>query len=88
VWEVSSYRVNAIDVSWFQLCHVFSGFFVEVVQARLAAQTYFLALMREDMGFSHTVEFLTGDDAGVERVRTGIRRFAARSQAEAEEKEY
>lgn len=42
--------------------------------------------MREDMGFTHAVEFLTGDDAGGERVGAGIRGFATGSEPEAEEK--
>ena len=41
--------------------------------------------MGEDMRFAHAVEFLTGDDAGCERVGTGIRGLAAGSETEAEE---
>jgi hypothetical protein len=85
VWETSSYRINAIIGSWFQLCHVFGGFLVEIIEARFAAQAHFCALMREDMGFSHAVEFLTGDDASGERVGAGIRGFATGGETEAEE---
>jgi hypothetical protein len=85
VWETSSYRVKAIDRSWFQLRHVFGGLFVKVIQARFAAQAHLGALMREDMRLPHAVEFFTGDDAGGERVGAGIRVFAAGSETETEE---
>ena len=44
--------------------------------------------MGENIRLAHAVEFLTGDDAGGERIRSGIRCFATGSETNPKKKDY
>ncbi len=59
----------------FQFLDIFGRFLVEVLQAALAAEFDFPALIRKDVRASHFAQLFTRDDAGHERIRFRFFRF-------------